>query len=323
MTGVAALGAFLLAMSSAAVMGFAITRGATCMVAAVDETIRQRRFTRTLALVEAALWVAAGLSLAALVGLMPRPVGQHAIGSATILGGALLGIGASVNRACVFGSIARLGAGEWVYLLTPLGFLTGCVAVQSWLPFFKKAEPAMTTFPTYPSALLLILLVFALWRGWGFIKAARARMLSNHLWSPHLATSVIGVTFVILALVAGAWTYPEALAELSRGMGMNSAARFLFFLALLGGAILGGVGRGGPKRRWSLAAALRCVAGGALMGMGSLLIPGGNDNLILAGLPFLLPYAWVAIGTMTVAICAALLAEDRFNRALAQRSVEH
>ena len=41
---------------------------------------------------------------------------------------ALLGLGAYINRACVFGAIARLGTGEWPYLATPLGFYVGCVS---------------------------------------------------------------------------------------------------------------------------------------------------------------------------------------------------
>ena len=65
--------------------------------------------------------------------------------------------------------------------------------------------------------------------------------------------------------------------------------------------------------------AATCFAGGALMGMGSLLIPGGNDNLILIGLPFLQLYAWVAIAAMAVVIAACLLIEDITKRALDSR----
>jgi toxin CptA len=49
----------------------------------------------------------------------------------------------------------------------------------------------------------------------------------------------------------------------------------------------------------------RCFAGGVLMGWGSLLIPGGNDGLVLVGMPLLRPYAWVAFVAMCVTIGAA------------------
>ena len=34
----------------------------------------------------------------------------------TVVGGALLGLGAWTNGACAFGSVARLGSGNWAYL---------------------------------------------------------------------------------------------------------------------------------------------------------------------------------------------------------------
>jgi toxin CptA len=42
------------------------------------------------------------------------------------------------------------------------------------------------------------------------------------------------------------------------------------------------------------------------------LIPGGNDGLILVGIPLLWPYAWVAFFAMCVSIGAALVVEKIF-----------
>jgi toxin CptA len=312
----------LLALLSAATMGYAITRGATCMVAAAGEMLREGKAARMVALAEASLWVAGGLSLALLAGLMPRPVGAHAIGWATVAGGALLGFGAQINRACVFGAIARLGAGELHYLLTMAGFLLGCIAVQPLLPVAPAGGMAMARFPALPAAVVAMLLAFLLWRAVCLVRTALRGEFAAHIWTPHQATNVIGISFVALVLAAGAWTYPDALAQLSRGMHMDSLARLALFAALLAGAALGGAGkRVAPEARFTSPGALRCLAGGALMGMGSLLIPGGNDNLILVGLPFLLPYAWVAIGTMTVSIWIGMVLEDGIKSALVSRTV--
>lgn len=315
----AAAFALLVGIVCAATMGFAINRGATCMVAAVDQVVRQRRSDRIIALAEASLWVAGGMALASLFGLMPKPVALHTVSAMTIAGGALLGLGAYVNKACVFGSVARFGSGEWHYAATPAGFLAGCVLV---LPLLERAKPAsaMQGMPSFPLMVGAALILFALWRGIGILLAARKGALSAHIWAPHQATSVIGVTFVIMALTVGAWTYPEALAQLARGMTMNSAVRIILFVALLAGAAWGGAARrreGGAGS--SLRGAAACFAGGALMGIGSLLIPGGNDNLILVGLPFLQPYAWVALAAMAGMITACLLIEDVMKRALDSR----
>jgi hypothetical protein len=309
---------FVLALFSAAVMGFAITRGATCMVSAADEIVHKRSAKKLIALVEASIWVAAGLSVAVLAGLMPRPVGDYPIAPALLFGAVLLGAGAYVNRACVFGSIARLGSGEWHYLLTPVGFLLGCIAVQPLLHTPDGKTMSMSGLPVFPLVILGGLVLFMLLRGAGLALAAKDRRLAAHIWSPHLATTVIGIAFVVLILSAGAWTYPEALAELSRGVTMNSLGRIALFGALLAGAMLGGWGKERLGKSWSWRAGLGCLAGGALMGMGSLLIPGSNDSLVLVGLPFLLPYAWAAILTMLLSIFIAMMAEEGMKWALAR-----
>jgi hypothetical protein len=55
-----------------------------------------------------------------------------------MIGGALLGIGANINSACVFGAIARFGSGEWTYIVTPAGFYLGCLSV---VPLFGVPTP--------------------------------------------------------------------------------------------------------------------------------------------------------------------------------------
>ena len=57
-----------------------------------------------------------------------------------------------------------------------------------------------------------------------------------------------------------------------------------------------------PKRR----SALRCLGGGILMGCGSLLIPGGNDALVLLAMPSLWPHGWAAFAVMCTSVACAL-----------------
>ncbi len=49
---------FVLAALAAGLMGFAIQRGGTCTVAAVEEILSERRARRLLAVLQASLWVA-------------------------------------------------------------------------------------------------------------------------------------------------------------------------------------------------------------------------------------------------------------------------
>lgn len=315
--------AFAISAFCAGVMGFAIQRGATCTVAAVDEVVSKRRFQRLISIVEASGWVVGGLLIAQalhLLGIMP---GGYAIGWITVMGGILLGVGAFVNRACVFGAIARLGSGEWSYIATPIGFYAGCVSLNYLYtaPARQKlphGSPVLEA-PFWVAALFVgLMLVRVIWglragseddatRGWLWrMKHA----ITKRIWSPHAATTVIGISFLFMLLLVGAWSYTDVLAELARGMSRNLVARILLLLALFAGAILGGWTAGRFRHvRVTLAQFLKCFVGGALMGWGSLLIPGGNDGLILVGIPLLWPYAWLAFLTMCVSIAGAQLAQ--------------
>jgi toxin CptA len=127
-----------------------------------------------------------------------------------------------------------------------------------------------------------------------------------------VATVSIGLSFLALLLLEGAWAYTDVLAEAARGMLGAGGTRLALFASLLAGALWGGWRAGLWKAsRPRATALLRCFTGGLLMGWGSLLIPGGNDGLILLGLPMLWPYAWAAIATMACTIALARLAQRR------------
>jgi toxin CptA len=327
--------AALLALACVFAMGFAIQRGGTCTVAAVEELIDRRRGHRLAAMLEASLWVAGGLALAAVAGLLPAMPAAYAVSAWTFVGGALLGVGAWVNGACVFGAIARFGSGQWAYAATPFGFYAGCLGLGALFP--GSAATALTT----PSPLLqaaelsaLLFLAYALLRllrarpalrddrGFVGLRALGARVGAK-VWSPHAATIVIGITFVATLLLAGRWAYTELLADLAGGQAVMAGLRVALFAALLLGAVWGGYSAGRfaatPLRGAQLA---RCFAGGALMGWGTLLIPGANDGLILIGLPLLRPYAWLAFATMCVSIALAIwLARAWGRRGLADAAM--
>lgn len=316
--------AFLVSALCAGLMGYAIQRGATCTVAAVDELLTKGSARRLASLAEASLWVAGGLLVLQVLQVEPvMPMG-YALSRWTVVGAALLGLGAWIDGACVFGAIARFGSGQWAYALTPLGFYLGCLSVP-WLfapPLPQRlAEPSpVLQAPPWVAGLFVLFVVWRvarpLWRRRAASAAPQpsaalpraALGLARRVWSPHAATILIGITFLVMLVLVGAWAYTDLLAELARGMAANPLARVALLLVMLLGAALGGW----TAARWrstpvSPAQALRCLVGGTLMGWGSVLIPGGNDGLILIGMPLLWPSAWVAIGVMVLAIAAAQL----------------
>jgi uncharacterized membrane protein YedE/YeeE len=319
--------AWLAAILCVGVMGFAIQRGATCTVAAVDEVLTKRRAHRLVAMLEASLWVAGGLALAQLAHLTGSMPAGYAVSALTVVGGALLGLGAWVNKACVFGAVARLGSGEWAYAATPVGFYVGCLSV---MPLFSRpvAGTLSQDSPLFQVSALFaaIFVIFVLWRLRPALLALRGPdrggWLRQQIWAPHAATVVIGVSFVITLLLAGRWAYTDVLADLAQAMHIGSVSLLLPILlltALYVGALIGGLTAG----RWqsvrvSASQVLRCFAGGVVMGWGSLLIPGSNDGLILIGIPLLRPYAWLAFASMFGAIAAAMLVQGLLVRQVAR-----
>jgi hypothetical protein len=302
---IAAITAIGIALFSAALMGMAIQRGATCMVAAVDEVITRRRCSRALALAEAAIWVGGLTAIAQLAGAFRMAPANYAVTLWTLLGGLLLGLGAWVNRACVFGAVARIGSGQWAYFATPVGFFLGCL-----IPIGSTSAVHGPTVLFAHAA--LIAAGFSLLALWRLGEAARAPDRLGHLWAPHRATLLIAITFVTTMLTVGLWAYTDALAALAHAMDARLALRGVMVLALLAGAVAGGWIAGAIRpERIRAAAVLRCLTGGALMGFGGMLVPGSNDGLIMFGLPLLRPYAWVAVATMTLAIAASIALTSR------------
>ena len=305
---------FLVAAICAGLMGYAIQRGATCTVAAIGEIAEQSSARRLIALAEAALWVAGCLLIARWIGFIPTLPGGFAVTGWTVAGGALLGVGAYINRACVFGAIARLGSGDWSYVLTPIGFFAGAASMM--LTFGTIMPIPVRTETLLPDWVAIVFALYAVWRIIGILRRIRSeRRVAKHVWAPHEATLIIGITFVIMLLSVGAWAYTDLLSRLAMGMSDNADWRAILFVALLGGATLGGWTAGRlSSRRPTLSGMARCFTGGLLMGWGSALIPGGNDGLILIGMPLFQMHAWVAIFSM----CATIWIAFKVEKALGQ-----
>ena len=101
-----------LALVCAALMGLAIQRGGTCAVAAVDELMSRQRPVRLFAISEASFWVGGSMLLMHELGRLTQLPTGYALTRWTLAGAAVLGLGAWLNRACMFGTLARLGSGQ-------------------------------------------------------------------------------------------------------------------------------------------------------------------------------------------------------------------
>jgi len=304
---------FCVSLVLAFVMGVAIQRGNVCMVVAFDDLIYRRSAVRLSTIVSTWLMIPGGLALLYLMtGFTPKAE-LFPVTVWSVVGGLLLGIGAVVGGACTGGVVARIGSGEFVFLLTIVGFAAGCLLAQSFGPAATVHAAAVptTVSPPYPVAALVgLVIVLALNVRW-LLKGRHEgwRDFLRNAWDPRTANIVIAtVTLVLVQIYGRPWGYPELLGDASRRAVDGIVGGLALFAALLAGAIVGGrtctrAKLGGPLK----GRAIRCFIGGAIMGVGFSVGPGSFSGLTFFGQPLLLPYAWVVMAAAYVTILLGLL----------------
>ncbi len=289
--------------------GYAVQRGSTCAVAAVEEVVQERRPERLLGFLVSGAVALAVMAVSALLGhdMFNHYRGANAF-APPIFGGVIFGTGAWLNGACAFGTVARLGRGDTARLSTLAGMLIGiAMASRSGI----QSPPTDFPSPLLGVPVVAILLVSAAVAAllWSAARRPLPVPRQDGGWHPLRALALIGLINGALLIVAPGWPYTNLLMDLTRSIGPSLAWRSLMCLVFIVGAVVGALTAGlfqprfGGARRWG-----RCLAAGILMGVGATLVPGGNDTMLLVGLPLLLPsfvLAYVAmIATMALLIAA-------------------
>lgn len=304
------LGLAGLAALSAFVTGYALNQGTTCAVLAARQILEDRRPTMLLGFGVAAataglVWLP--LSWSGLVFLTP----DRTIGGGLIAGAVLLGAGAVLNRACLLGSISRIGDGRLSYLGLPVGLFLGFVLADALRAQGSPSRPNLLGHPSEVSMLFLVAFGVAVWLGWAILRSLGDRAEDDR-WSGRVAMTVLGIAGALLFAAAPGWTLADAI-RIAAPHGamplMAATALGLFMFALL---CAGAVASGMKRRSFVLRpprplAFLRSLAGGTVMALGASLIPGGNDSLLLAALPGATLAGFVAYGVMTAAVFALLM----------------
>ena len=325
-TGIDALS--LMAVPLAFIVGFALRRGSVCMVEGTRQAMVLGRSLRLRAFAVAA--GAAGCVILPLAWLLPG-LGMLApafpIGPMTLAGGVLFGLGARINGGCQFGTLGRLAGGETNYLFTCIAAVAGALLAMR-LPLGAPA-PSPLSEPGLAAVLTLAVLVLLA------IPALRRRYLDNlqrslrsrkAKLSPVAAMLVVGVVGGVLYTLAGSWTIGALLnrqgawllGEVSNGADSKVIAGGL---ALLAGAVFAAIWtRTFRLRAPSLAGFFRNGTGGALMGAGAALVPGGNGTLLLYAMPSASPSGWIAFAAMSATIALTFLPRRKRRRARAARA---
>jgi uncharacterized membrane protein YedE/YeeE len=288
------------------VSGYATQRGNICALAAVIELVRHRRghrFVGFFLCAAAALMIIAAAEVLGIPTAALRPSFNPNL--LTVTGGAIFAVGVFINGKCSFGTIARLGAGEMARIGTIVGFTAGAALALPLRPQAgSTASPLVGTsawaeFTVAIIAYAGLLLALRFW-----LRDARL----SRSWSPTLSMSVIGLMNGTLIGTGNYWPYTSILLDMASGHAGGTGRRIAMAVVFVIGAILGAV-VGGTFRPeiGSLRAWLRASVGGIGMGVGATLIPGGNDVMLLIGLPLLLPNLLLAYFVMNATLIALIV----------------
>jgi uncharacterized protein len=277
------------------VLGFALNHGSICTVIATRELVSEKRPARFIALVECALWAA--LVYAILEASPTMQQGWSLLGY-LVPGAMLLGIGTYVNGACVFGSVGHFGNGHIDFGLTFLGIFAVSY-IESLFGLLPDQPPTSASVPLGPVLLAIALLAMLA------LRRSASRRSESNFRRLSLSMGAIGITFTLLAVLAPRFSITTSLGSIIS----IPVAGAVTSVCMFGGSLVAARYR---KDRFvlewpTIRNIVRRTLGGILMGLGALLIPGGNDTLLMVGFPM---GAWQAALAylLFVASLAALVA---------------
>lgn len=137
------------------ILGFALSRAATCTVAATGRWINQGKMDWLFGLTVVASWAAIVLFLLVeWTGRAYLPL-DIPLNGQLFFGAALMGLGAMINRACFIGTVGYIGTGRFSYLLSfvGLGFALWLALVRrnkAYLALIAIGICAATIYGTHP-----------------------------------------------------------------------------------------------------------------------------------------------------------------------------
>ncbi|HTT09673.1 MAG TPA: YeeE/YedE thiosulfate transporter family protein [Burkholderiaceae bacterium] len=311
----------------AALAGFAAHRASLCTVRAVLEIVHARTAHMLASFLKTALWAALIFGLVVwsapgtgmLAVLEPRPF--------AIAGGFLFGLGAACNGACAYSTLQRVADGDLWGLTTLAGMAAGVLGWAALDAALLMTHPATvpiawTRLGAWAPSLIALLAVLGLLeatRLWRLHPGARLgpRVLASH-YRVASAALVMGICAGLLYALQGGWSYTTTLRRAIesgyRGTAGPTLVQFALFAAFFGGMLLSSLQRRSFHAHWRPSGSVwPRLAGGMLMGAGAAMVPGGNDTLILTGLPAFSGWALAAYVAVLAGVAAGLALLRQFG----------
>lgn len=313
-----------------AVTGFVAHRASLCTVRAVAEVFNAGTAHMLASFIKAALWAALVYGVL-LLAFTPQTARFAALEPRALAvgGGFLFGIGAAVNGGCSYSTLQRIADGDLAGLASIAGIALGVLGWSAIDAAYAVTQPVQVTalwvdlgtqapWLLAPLAVLAAIELIRLWRE-HLAQPPPRRLLAAARYRIGSAAAIIGVCAGLLYAVLGAWSYTgtlrRALDAAVRNLPGPTAFQWLLVAAVFLGMLASSLQRGSFALRWQPRGVVAPrLAGGVLMGAGASLVPGGNDTLILTGLPALSGWTLAAYAALVLGVAFGLWTSRRFGK---------
>jgi len=302
--------------------GFSVRRASLCLVRATYELIEGKPL-KTMLFVIQAMVVALSITIPAML-LFPDKVSlasSYNISWYLVVGAVLYGVGASINGSCALGTLNQLMNGRVNFFGTVVGMALGFLIFLNTQHIVHLKKFDTSSFVEY-RILFLLPLMFFVWtvvffrvrQFWKTSEGTKLRKLKQYMTSS-VARDFIGVTIfgfcsgALFLILGGSWDYTHFIQSLERHLYQEQVLNYSIFPILITTiALISGVGvasfisKDFKLRNEGLVDFFGKVIGGTLMGFSVGLIPGGNDSLILYGIPGIALHAPIALFVIMISI---------------------
>jgi uncharacterized membrane protein YedE/YeeE len=305
------------------ILGFAAHRASVCTVRAIAEIMSARSAYMLASIGKSVLWVwAVTFPILVLFPAAIMGVNGWQFTALALAGGFAFGLGAALNGGCAYSTMSRLVDGETAMLVAIVGFALGTagfafLAGWQWLPRPQPAPILLRDLVPWVGAIAIAVVAWAVYeaiRLWRTREAGTrvADLVLARRYRLSTAALVMGISGSLLFLSFGPFGYTatfELIVEGALGSaGWPPLFRWVVLFSVLAGMLVSTLQRGTfqldwrPRRAWLLH-----FGGGLLMGFGTALAPGGNDALVMYGIPILSPYALPTYLALCLGVAAGLL----------------
>ncbi len=325
---------YFLMFSLAFWAGFSVRRASLCLVRATHEIVH-RKPAKTMFFIMHAMVVALSITIPAMV-VFPDFIllaPSYGLSTFLIMGACLYGVGSSINGSCALGTLNQLMSGKIEFLASIIGIAIGFfgfLTIQDWISLDKLQSAKMINGKIiFFVPLILLVWSITIFQTYKFFKTHQGnklRKLKQYITSS-VARDYVGISIfgfcsgALYLILGGSWDYTSLIQSVETSIYTSRVFNLPILVTTI--ALIFGMGAASilskdfQYQKPEFLSFVSKLIAGSMMGVAVGLIPGGNDTLILHGIPGLAIHAPIALVVMMASIAAIMWISKTFSNSKA------